>query len=71
MKLDFSDKIEFLINNFPSQEYVKFQQSQENQETPEVLGLQENENLINILNILETSFIDVQNKISLRRKRKW
>ena len=70
LKLDFSDNIEFLINNFPSQEYVKLQQSQENQENPEVLGLQDNENLKEKLNVLETSFIDVQNKISLRRKRR-
>ena len=67
MKLNFSDNIEFLINNFPSQEYVKLHQS--NFENPKVLGLQENENLRDKLDFLETNFIIFQNKISVLESR--
>ena len=67
LKLNFSDNIEFLINNFPSQEYVKLHQS--NFENPKVLGLQENENLRDKLDFLETNFIIFQNKISVLESR--
>ena len=67
LKLNFSDNIEFLINNFPSQEYVKLQQS--NFENPKVLGLQENENLRDKLDFLETNFIIFQNMISVLESR--
>ena len=64
LKLKFTENLEFMINSFPSQEYINLKQLHDlNQETPEVLGLQGNENLINKLNILETSFIEFRRKI--------